>query len=249
MDRRRHSCAIAVASVLLVAFVADCAELTGGPARAPDPPPDDEVVAETPTPEPFGPPRPDPPSLEVAWAKALPPLHVECANTGAKTDLRLYDGSGSVDPAAVDAFSLVASDSNGAYPLHERLVRLAVKAARHFDARTLVVVSAYRKPHGKAPPDHHAKGEALDFRLPGVDYRKLAVYLRSLPRVGVGVYTDPRTQYVHLDVRDRSFHWLDASPPGVRWREAAIPDPKQAARDAAYTEESDLPLDRSVAKR
>jgi hypothetical protein len=48
---------------------------------------------------------------------------------------------------------------------------------------------------------------------------------------------------VHLDVRDRSFHWLDASPPGVTWREAALPDSKQSARDASYTAESDLPLD------
>ena len=31
--------------------------------------------------------------------------------------------------------------------------------------------------------------------------------------MGVGVYTNPLTQYVHLDVRERSYHWIDASPP------------------------------------
>jgi uncharacterized protein YcbK (DUF882 family) len=193
--------------------------------------------------EAFGPPAPDPATLEVAWAKALPALDVECANTGAKAEIRLYDLDGSVDAGAVGAFSRVAADRNGEFPLSDRLVQLAVKTARHFHSKSLVVVSGYRKPHRKGPGDHHTKGEALDFKLPGVDYRQLAAYLRGLPRVGVGVYTNRRTHYVHLDVRHRSFHWLDASPPGVVWREAQIPDSKAAARDATYTAESDLPLD------
>jgi uncharacterized protein YcbK (DUF882 family) len=250
MSRGRFSRALSSAALLSVAA---CARSAGGPA--PVAPPHVagpsvgvgvgvgvRVVAEAPV----GPPRPDPALLEMreaAWAVELPPLHVECANTGASADLRVYGADGTVDASAVEALSQVAADANGPFPLNERLARLAVKAAHHFDASTLEVVSAYRKPRGKAPPDHHAKGEALDFRLRGVDYRKLAAYLRSLPRVGVGVYTDRRTHYVHLDVRDRSFHWLDASPPGVTWREGALPDPKQAERDASYTSDSDLPLD------
>ena len=191
----------------------------------------------------FGPPRPDPSTLEVAWAKELPPLQIECANTRAKASLVLYEPDGTVDPIAIDVFSLIAADANGAYPFQQRLVQLVVKAAHHFDVNSLVVVSGYRKPRRKGMIDHHAKGEAVDFRLPGVDYKKLAAYLRTLPRVGVGVYTDPRTHYVHLDVRDASFHWLDASPPGVIWREARLPDPKQAVRDAEYSSESDLPVE------
>lgn len=191
----------------------------------------------------FGPPRPDPSALELAWAKELPPLQIECANTGAKASLVLYEPDGTVDPIAIDVFSLIAADANGAYPFQPRLVQLVVKAAHHFDVNSLVVVSGYRKPRRKGLIDHHAKGEAVDFRLPGVEYRKLAAYLRTLPRVGVGVYTDPRTHYVHLDVRDASFHWLDASPPGVTWREKALPDPKQAVRDAEYSAESDLPVE------
>lgn len=240
MYRGRLSRSLAVAALLVVAA---CARNAGGP---------EPLTASRSTPgrvpeeAPFGPPRPEPALLEVrelAWAKELSPLAVVCANTGAKAQVRLYEGDGSVDPVAVETFSRVAADSNGEFPLSDRLVQLAVKAAHHFAVQSLVVVSAYRKPRRRAAPDHHAKGEALDFRLPGIDYRRLASYLRDLPRVGVGVYTDPRTHYVHLDVRDRSFHWLDASPPGVVWREALIPDPKQASRDATYTPESDLPLD------
>jgi len=238
MHRGRPSRILAVAALVSVAA---CARSAGGPE--PTAPLGPAVDVATAPPPPFGPPRPDPATLEVAWAKELSPLRVECANTGAKAAIRLYDPDGSVDAGAVGEFSRVAADSNGEFPLRDRLVQLAVKAAHHFGSSSLIVVSGYRKPHTKGPKDHHAKGEALDFRLPGIDYRQLAAYLRSLSRVGVGVYTDPRTHYVHLDVRDRSFYWLDASPPGVVWREAPIGDGKQALRDASYTAESDLPLD------
>jgi len=238
MYRGRLSRSLAVAALL---FVAACARTAGlEPIAAARPPSLPQPAEPLPA---FGPPRPDPELFEQAWAKALPDLRVECANSGAKAAVRLYANDGSVDPEAVAVFSRVAADANGEFPLNDRLAQLAVKAAHHFDAKSLVVVSAYRKPRSRRATDHHSKGEALDFRLPGVDYRKLAAYLRSLSRVGVGVYTDPRTRYVHLDVRDRSFYWLDASPPGVVWREAPIPDAKQAVRDAAYTSESDLPLD------
>jgi uncharacterized protein YcbK (DUF882 family) len=240
MYRGAPSRSLAAAALLIVAA---CARSAGGP----EPLAPQKVVVATydgEEPEPFGPKRPEPALMELSWAKELPPLHVECANTGAKADIRLYAPDGAVDPVALDVFSHVAADANGPFPLKERLVQLAIKAAHHFDVKSLVVVSGYRKPRTKGPGDHHTKGEALDFRLPGVDYRQLAAYLRSLSRVGVGVYTDPRTHYVHLDVRDRSFYWLDASPPGVVWREAPIRDAKLASRDAAYSAEGDLPLDR-----
>ena len=69
----------------------------------------------------------------------------------------------------------------------------------------------------------------------------LASYLRGLPRTGVGVYTHPKTQYVHLDVREHSFHWLDASPPRRRWREKSIGAADLEARDKRYEPSLDLP--------
>jgi hypothetical protein len=199
----------------------------GAPLPAPSPPVVAVAAAYAPLPSPA-----IPVQQPVAdWAVALPPLSVECANSGA------------LEPDAVEAFSRVAADFNGYAPLKPRLVQLAAKAAYHFHARTLVVVSGFRQKRG-GKSDHHTAGEALDFKLPGVDYRQLAAYLRSFPLAGVGVYTNPHTHYVHLDVRERSYHWLDASPPGVTWREALLPDPSQAARDAAYTPDSDLPIDR-----
>ena len=102
------------------------------------------------------------------------------------------------------------------------------------------MISAYRKP-GRFREGPHASGKAIDFKLPGVAARALAAYLRTLPRVGVGVYTHPKTSYVHLDDREHSFHWLDASPPGRTWRERAIGNASLPKRDAAYCRADDWP--------
>jgi uncharacterized protein YcbK (DUF882 family) len=176
------------------------------------------------------------------WAVGLEPLKIECANTGKSETIRLYAADGSLDQTAVDSFSRIAADSNGFAPLNPRLLQLVVKAAHHFRSDTVVIVSGFRqKRRGKS--DRHTAAEAIDFKLPGVDYRRLAGHLDSYPLAGVGVYTNSKTHYVHLDVRDRSYHWLDASPPGVTWREALLPDPSQPRRDASYTPESDLPIE------
>lgn len=107
----------------------------------------------------------------------------------------------------------------------------------HFNELNVTLISAYRGGHaGK-----HSTSEAVDFEFEHVKWSTLASYLRTQPRVGVGVYTNPKTHYVHLDVRDESFHWFDASPPGKRWREKGITDAHAKERDAAYTPNDDLP--------
>lgn len=122
-------------------------------------------------------------------------------------------------------------------PLDVRLVQLAIRAAYHFDDKPIVVVSATRKgAHGK-----HGTGDALDFQLEGIRAATLAGWLRGTPRAGVGIYTHPRTQYVHLDTREASFHWSDGSPPGVTWKERLLVDPKRVSRDAEYVRALDLP--------
>lgn len=109
-------------------------------------------------------------------------------------------------------------------------------------------MSAYRKP-GRRREGLHATGKAIDFKLPGVAPAALAAYLRTLARVGVGVYTHPKTSYVHLDDREHSFYWLDASPPGRSWRERSIADPSLAKRDAAYRRADDWPEGSTLPKR
>ena len=187
------------------------------------------------------PPRPLVPEATRAatsWAIGLGPVDVRMRNTGAQAMIRLYADDGSLDREAARTFMKVAASVKGNdEPLPTRLVQLVIRASYHFGNKRVVIVSATRKgAHGK-----HGAGEAIDFKLEGVRASSLASYLRGQPRAGVGIYTHPKTQYVHLDVRDRSFHWIDGSPPGVTWREKGLRDPKQPKRDASYDPEMDLP--------
>ena len=176
-----------------------------------------------------------------AGAGALAPLKVPNVNTLLEATGAVYDAGGGVDPEAAAAVDRVLTEprADAVRPASRRLLQLAARAAWHFGAREIAVVSAFREKSGKN--SKHRSGDALDFSLPGVSAARLASYLRRLPRVGVGVYTHPRTQFVHLDVRDTSYHWIDGSPPGRHWREQRLQDPGGPARDAAYRPEQDLP--------
>ncbi|HEX4403586.1 MAG TPA: DUF882 domain-containing protein [Polyangia bacterium] len=207
------------------------------------------------------------------WASALGPLRFVNVHGGEAISVSLYGDDGALDPAAVASLSALLrgdeADPEQRAPA-PRLLQLVVKAADHFHAREVIVVSQWRpdtkaralaarealrarianggrEPLWNPPPapprqgSRHASGEAMDFFLSGVASRDVAAYLRTLAKVGVGTYTHPRTGFVHLDVRAESFHWVDASPPGRSWREAGITDHGAAARDLAYDPRADLP--------
>ena len=159
------------------------------------------------------------PPRRVAWAASLPALEITSAATATTERLRLYGPDGEIDADA-----------------RARFEQLVWKSAHHFSNGRVVIVSGWRDRAGR-----HTTGEALDFKIMGVKAAALAAWLRGLPRAGVGIYTHPRTQYVHLDVRDESYHWIDASPPGVTWRERQLRDPGQTKRDAAWSPDLDLP--------
>ncbi len=225
MLERAFSC------ILGACAIAGCAGHAGRDAPPQAPPP---IVLS---------PDPEPPALApVAWAEALPPLRFVNTRTGADVWARLYAADGTVDERQAATIDAVLADRDAPpRPLHRRTLQLVVKAAAHFHAAEVYVVSSYRD--DASPGSHHRSGDALDWSLRGVPAAKLAAYLRRGARVGVGVYTHPRTQFVHLDVRDPSYHWVDASPPGRRWRESRMTDRGAAARDAGYRPEQDLPLD------
>ena len=175
----------------------------------------------------------------------LPAVRFSNQNTGQSAIVRLYDAEGQVDAAEAARLDHLLADARDpknvvATLLDRRTLQLTVRAALHFHAGEVMVVSAYRKPRSRAEGPH-ASGKAIDFKLPGVALRRLAAYLRTLPRVGVGIYTHPKTSFVHLDDRERSFHWLDASPPGRHWREMSLGGAGLAKRDAAYAPGDDWP--------
>ncbi len=170
------------------------------------------------------------------WAIALAPVVVESANTRAKMHIRLYGPDGEIDETARADFERVVSNDGELHPLSPRVEQLVFKAAYHFNRTHVIVVSAFRPRASR-----HGTGEAVDFKLEGVRAWQLAAYLRGLSRAGVGIYTNPNTQFVHVDVRDQSYHWVDASPPGIKLGERQMGDKHAKERDEAWTPELDLP--------
>ncbi len=172
-------------------------------------------------------------------------LSVENQTTRETRDLKLYDARGQIDEAAASALDDLLCDArdpkhHAVARINRRTLQLLFKAAYHFNSYEVEVVSAYRKP-GRRREGPHATGAAIDFRLRGVSAKALASYLREIPRTGVGIYTHPKTQYVHLDSRDHSFHWIDASPPRRHWRERSIGTADLPRADQSYTPANDLP--------
>jgi len=195
------------------------------------------------------------PSQALAFAErgvpflGVGPLHIVNINTEKTVDARFYDLWGNIDATAaseLDALLCDARDRDNIETtvLDRRMLQLMYRAAYHFRAKKVIVISAYRKPGAKSE-GQHALGKAIDFKLTNTPAAALAAYLRTLSRVGVGVYTNPDTQYVHLDVRDRSYYWIDGSPPGRTWRERPIGAAGMAKRDAAYSPTNDWP-ERSI---
>ena len=179
------------------------------------------------------------------WAGGLGAIEVLNRNTNAHAAIRLYDDHGVLDRSQARSFMRLAGNSHATPDdtsedderLDLRVVQLAIRAAYHFGGASIAIISATRPgARGK-----HGTGEALDFSRTGVKASVLAAYLRGPPLAGVGIYTHPKTQYVHLDVRDHSYHWIDGSPPGVTWREQLLADPKRAARDGSWSAALDLP--------
>jgi uncharacterized protein YcbK (DUF882 family) len=209
------------------------------------PTPDGNAPAPQPAPQPapvqVSNDAPAAPAAETAaWAQALAPLRFLNTRTGADCYARVYRADGSLDEVAASMIDAALAERDVApRPLNRRLFKLVTKAAAHFGAGQVSVVSSLRD--DARDGSRHRSGEAIDFRLPGVQPQALAAYLRTNARVGVGVYTHKRTQFVHLDVREQSYSWVDASPPGVSWRETRLSDRGAPARDAAYRPEQDLP--------
>jgi uncharacterized protein YcbK (DUF882 family) len=105
------------------------------------------------------------------------------------------------------------------FPMDPRLLGLAYDVETHFEAPELRIISGYRtpKPGGRS---NHGKGRAIDLVVPGASDEEVAAYVRGIGFVGVGVY--PTSGFVHVDLRERSYFWVDTSGPGKARRERGI---------------------------
>jgi uncharacterized protein YcbK (DUF882 family) len=167
-------------------------------------------------------------------------------NNHDEASIRLYDHKGHLDEGALDVLDRLLADVSKPDDIRQthvepRVIQLMFKAAYHFGKGEIVIISGFR-PRSRDQESYHAQAKAIDFQLTGVRVAQLSVYARSFAKAGVGMYMNPRTQWVHLDSREHSYQWGDSSGPGVKGGGWAIGNPTSMARaDAHYERASDWP--------
>ena len=91
----------------------------------------------------------------------------------------------------------------------DRLIWYLYLIGQHFDA-PIEIVSGYR--HDERKSSRHKKGSAVDFRVRGVDPKKVWTWCKRFRRIGLGYY--PTSKFIHLDTRENAYYWIDDSGPG-----------------------------------
>ena len=169
-----------------------------------------------------------------------PKLAVLSLNTSDRIELTAATERGGFAASALDRASYVLREpwSGNQHPIEPRVLDVLYRIQTHFQAQEIRVISAYRTPHGAG--SNHGRGRAIDFVVPGASDQDVAKFARELGFVGVGIY--PSGGFVHVDVRDRSYFWIDASGPGRRNRERGILSGLAAKSDAEALARGEQPL-------
>ena len=113
------------------------------------------------------------------------------------------------------AARVMRDHSGNEHPVDPHLLDVIYRLQVHFSAPEIRIISGYRTPRGGAT-SNHGKGRALDLVVPGASDEDVAKLAREQGFAGVGIY--PVSGFVHVDVRERSYFWVDTSGPGKRSR-------------------------------
>ena len=142
--------------------------------------------------------------------------------------IKPLSNQGGFDAAALEvAKHAFGSWTAGPTP-HPRVLELIYAAVLHFDVPYVYLISGVRKDRTGS---RHSHGLAADVVFPGVTDDELAAYFRAQGFVGVGTY--PRSGFVHVDTRDKSYFWVDRSAPGRRGRVIGVRAEEARAADEA----------------
>lgn len=149
--------------------------------------------------------------------KGKPKLALQGLNIPDHIELVARNERGGFSAEDLDRAAHVMRDHGGnEHPIHPHLLDLVYRVQVHFAAHEIRIISGYRAPRNNAQRSNHGKGRAIDLVVPGASDEEVAKFARDQGFVGVGVY--PVSGFVHLDVRERSFFWVDTSGPGKRSR-------------------------------
>ncbi|MBX3227977.1 MAG: YcbK family protein [Labilithrix sp.] len=217
---RRHAWVLACAFVALLAPAAR----GGGPTPAKKPAPTKKPApAKKPAPVPASRAWHTPPPGRTAPVdeSGRPQLVLQALNTTDRVTLTAHSERGGFSAEDLDRAAHVLRDtrSGNEHPIDPHVLDLVYRIATHFQTAEVRVISAYRTPRG-ASRSNHGSGRAIDCVFPGTTDEEVAKLAREEGFTGVGTY--PVSGFVHLDVRDRSYFWVDSSGPGKRNRTRGI---------------------------
>jgi len=91
-------------------------------------------------------------------------------------------------------------------PIDPRLIEMLYKISQRTGEK-IVLISGFRTPAFAAPQSYHTRGMAADMRIPGMTTLMVRDLARSMGVRGVGYY--PRSQFVHVDLREEPYFWTD----------------------------------------
>jgi uncharacterized protein YcbK (DUF882 family) len=173
--------------------------------------------------------------------RGKPMLSLTTVNHGESLTVAVSaDGNGFASCDLDRIAHLLRAGAGEEHPIDPREISLIYRIETHFEVPEIRVISGYRVPK---PGSHsnHGKGRAIDFIVPGVADEDVARFAREMGFVGVGVY--PTSQFVHVDVRPRSYFWVDYSGPHMRNRERGILGDLAAKNDAAAIARGQTPIE------
>ncbi|HEY3816169.1 MAG TPA: DUF882 domain-containing protein [Polyangiaceae bacterium] len=164
-------------------------------------------------------------------ATGRPMLALRTLNRNESLAVPVAGDEGGFASADLDAIAHLLRAMNGdEHPIDPRTLGIVYRIEIHFAAPEVRVVSGYRIPK-PGSRSNHGRGRAMDIVVPGVPDEEVARFARDLGFVGVGVY--PSSQFVHVDIRPRSYFWVDYSGPHMRNRELGILSDLAAKNDEA----------------
>jgi uncharacterized protein YcbK (DUF882 family) len=94
-------------------------------------------------------------------------------------------------------------------PIDPRLIELLWRFSQR-TGQKILLVSGFRTPPFAAPASYHIRGMAADIRIPGMTALMVRDLAHAMGVHGIGYY--PRSQFVHVDLRDEPYFWTDLGP-------------------------------------
>jgi uncharacterized protein YcbK (DUF882 family) len=133
---------------------------------------------------------------------------IAAANAAEEVEVNINLASGELDEASNRAIRrLMRCRRTGAeVPIDPRLIELLWNLSQR-TGQKIIVISGYRAPAFAAAGSYHPRGMAADIRIPGLTALMIRDLAKSLGARGIGYY--PRSQFVHVDVRDEPYFWTD----------------------------------------